>query len=521
MVNNDHIAHRALVAREADHAAVRRVDRRTVGHGNINAPMVGGRAADAGVAVAEVGGDAAARRPAEAAGGIPARARLGALCALLGDRLGERDAGDDGALGLLTVDIGDVRHDVRRAVDTLREDLVVALVHGRVVGVGDVVLDILDVVLPLGDHNGQIRHGVGERQLIADLQAVDVEVGVDGQQLLGRHAMAVGDAAPGVALDDRVGHLTLLRGVEDLGDLAEVHDAFGRDVALDDADVLDKVNGQRILGDIALLELVEQALQRALILRRADQLAVDIEGVALCDKAHLVGQLLLQLGAVHDRAALDQAARVLNGAVGERKRFAQRLRGDVRDARRDALRLKLARHGVERLSLVNDGGAEGIARDKNSCRRDHQRRTAEGKRVILLSAPFCGAGRSAGAADMAAPRKTQLLASQRAPVGRKAAQQKQQLARHAVGLREIPLAGFVYRLTDLAVDRFELLPQRHLRAAGRSALRRPLRSDGSRLPGALRAPVGALLFLLRALDAHTLIQLPLPFALFHVHSASS
>ena len=31
MVNNDHIAHRALVAREADHAAVRRVDRRTVG----------------------------------------------------------------------------------------------------------------------------------------------------------------------------------------------------------------------------------------------------------------------------------------------------------------------------------------------------------------------------------------------------------------------------------------------------------------------------------------------------------
>lgn len=37
---------------------------------------------------------------------------------------------------------------------------------------------------------------------------------------------------------------------------------FGRDVALDDADVLDKVNGQRILGDIALLELVEQALQQ-------------------------------------------------------------------------------------------------------------------------------------------------------------------------------------------------------------------------------------------------------------------
>ena len=122
---------------------------------------------------------------------------------------------------------------------------------------------------------------------------------------------------------------------------------------------------------------------------------------------------------------------------------------------------------------------------------------------------------------MAAPRKTQLLASQRAPVGRKAAQQKQQLARHAVGLREIPLAGFVYRLADLAVDRFELLPQRRLRAAGRSTLRRPLRSDGSRLPGALRAPVGALLFLLRALDAHALIQLPLPFALFHVHSASS
>lgn len=91
---------------------------------------------------------------------------------------------------------------------------------------------------------------------------------------------------------------------------------------------------------------------------------------------------------------------------------------------------------------------------------------------------------------MAAPRKAQLLASQRAPVGRKAAQQKQQLPRHAVGLREIPLAGFVHRLADLAVDRFELLPQRHLRAAGMallSVVRFALTAVASRVRSALRS----------------------------------
>ena len=163
MVNNDHIAHRTLIAGIAHHAAVRRIDRRAVGHGNVDALVVGGRASDAGVSVAEVRGDAAARRPAEAARGIPARALLGALRAPLGDRLGKRHAREDGALGLLAVDIGDIGHDIRRAVGALGEHLVVALIHARVVGVGDIVLDILDVVLPLGDHNGQIWHGVGER----------------------------------------------------------------------------------------------------------------------------------------------------------------------------------------------------------------------------------------------------------------------------------------------------------------------------------------------------------------------
>ena len=196
VVDDDNIAHRALITGEDDASAVGSVDRRAARAGDVDALVVSRRAADAGVAVTKARGDAARARPAEAAGGVPGRTDLRAAGARLGHRVGERDGRDDRALLLLAVDIGDIGHDISLAERALGDHALVALIHGRIAHVVHVIVDVLDIVLPLGDLDGQIRHGVRERQRIADVDAVDVVAGVQRFELGGGHAVVVGDLAP-------------------------------------------------------------------------------------------------------------------------------------------------------------------------------------------------------------------------------------------------------------------------------------------------------------------------------------
>ena len=91
VVDDDNIAHRALITGEDDASAVGSVDRRAARAGDVDALVVSRRAADAGVAVTKARGDAARARPAEAAGRVPGRADLRAAGARLGHRVGERD----------------------------------------------------------------------------------------------------------------------------------------------------------------------------------------------------------------------------------------------------------------------------------------------------------------------------------------------------------------------------------------------------------------------------------------------
>lgn len=67
VVDDDNIAHRALITGEDDASAVGSVDRRAARAGDVDALVVSRRAADAGVAVTKARGDAARARPAEAA----------------------------------------------------------------------------------------------------------------------------------------------------------------------------------------------------------------------------------------------------------------------------------------------------------------------------------------------------------------------------------------------------------------------------------------------------------------------
>ena len=277
MVDDHGVAARAPPAGGAHRAAVGGIDGRAVGTGNVDALMTAGGAADTGVAVAEVGGDASRRGPAEAPRCDPARTFLGAAGTLLAHRIGQRHGGDDLALGLQTVDVYHVGYHIAGAVFARGEHAVVTLVHAGIVDVDDVIGNVVHIVLPLRDLHGQIGHGVADDQLVTDLQLVDVVAGVEPRQIVGGHAVVRCDLTPGVAGDDGVDHLAGLGAVERLGNVAEVGDRPGGNVALADAHVLLKISGERIVRGVELLDLLEQVVQRALILGRADQLVADIE----------------------------------------------------------------------------------------------------------------------------------------------------------------------------------------------------------------------------------------------------
>ena len=451
-VIDDHgVAHRALVAGVLHRAAVCRDDRGAVGAGDVDAHVVCRRAADARVAVSEAGGQAAGGRPAEGAGGHPARTLLGAAGAGLGLRRGQHDLRNDRALRFDAVDVLDVRHDVRRAIDARLDHAGVALIHRRVVDIGDVVVDLIDVVLTLRDLDGQVGDLFAQHQLVADVDAVDVVAGVQRQQLVVRHAVAGRDLGPGVAADDGVGLLIHLRAVDDLGDVAEIHQTVGGDVALADAHVLDEVDGQRVLRGADLGDLVQQRLDGALILRGAHELVVDIERVAVGDESDLVGQLLFEIPDLAQLAAADEAAGVLDRILVKGVGPAQRVGGQLLHARRDELRLGGVADDLQRLALVAHGGAGGVEREERGDGGEHQRHSHESQRAQTVLMRRARGHRRVEAEPVAAATDEALL-RQRLPHREQPWDQQEELHDAPVRLRK---AARVV----LAQQRFRSLPQ--------------------------------------------------------------
>ncbi len=130
---------------------------------DIDAAVVG---AAQQTAVAEPTGQHAVARPAEAAGGIPCGALLvpRSCCSVTGwDRVTLATT----SARLLAVDVRDVGGDVRLAVYAGGSGLVLALIHGRVVGVLHLIGHVLHVPLALHIHHRQIGHGVADGQHVA------------------------------------------------------------------------------------------------------------------------------------------------------------------------------------------------------------------------------------------------------------------------------------------------------------------------------------------------------------------
>ena len=192
VVDLHQIAEAAHPAGIDDLTAVRSHDVGAVGLGNINAAVEGGSAKDVPGAIPG-GNGAAADGPAEGAGGRPAGALLGAPCLDLRDGLLENILRNNLALNLGHALIGDLGGGVGPAVLSLGDDLGVALPHGVVIPILDLVGDVLLIVLHLGGLDGQIGHGVADQQLVADLQPFDVKPGVQPQQVVAGHVVILGD----------------------------------------------------------------------------------------------------------------------------------------------------------------------------------------------------------------------------------------------------------------------------------------------------------------------------------------
>ncbi|MBD9116981.1 MAG: hypothetical protein EGQ11_00165 [Sutterella sp.] len=132
--------------------------------------------------------------------------------------------------------------------------------------------------------------------MIADVNFVHIIARVERKQLGNQHAVVICNLAPNVARLHRIDLLALLRVVEELGDVAEVHHILFFDIFVPDLDLLLEIAVDGVRGDVAVLDLLQQLLERTGEGRRSGQLAVDIEGVPLVDKADEVEALFAEAG---------------------------------------------------------------------------------------------------------------------------------------------------------------------------------------------------------------------------------
>lgn len=304
VVDDDQIAVPAHPAGVRHRAAVGGIDGRAVAVADVDAAVVG---AAQQASIAEPAGEDAGAGPGERPGGIPGGPLLRAAELLLRHRLGQRHAGDHLALRLLAVDVRHVGGHVRLAVHAGGRDLILTLIHGRVVGVLHLVRHILHVPLPLHVHHRQIGHGVADGQHIAHPQDLRVIAGVQLHQRFHAQVVFLRDAVIAVAGGDGVRHLALLRLVEDLGDVAQVHHVGRLHVLLTDVHVLHEVGVHRVRRLIAQLQLLQQVLQRAGAGGGHHLFAVHIQDIGVIHHAEGVAQCLFKL-VVGDQLAAGENA---------------------------------------------------------------------------------------------------------------------------------------------------------------------------------------------------------------------
>ena len=355
------VAQAAVPSGVDDGSAVGGVDRRAVGVGDIDGLMIAAGATDAGVAPAEVGGDDAVAGPAEGPCGEPRGPLLGASCLPLGHRLLQRHGGHHLTGRLRAVDDGDVGGDVCLTVHALAEDLVVALIHIRVVHIFHAVRHILQIALPLHVHHRQIRHGTGDGQHIAGMENADVIAGVQGQQFLIGHAVVLGNEGPHIAALNGIGHLTRLGGVELLGYIAQIHNKGLIHVLLLHLHVFHEVAVHGAVGDVALFQLLQQLLDGAGEGGGRHRLPLHIQHIGIIHQPQLLGEVLLQcVGALQLLPGHDAGADLQLGAVDAVIGVGQRLPGDLLQlihCRRDAVS---AANRPQLHAVIAGGGADGI-----------------------------------------------------------------------------------------------------------------------------------------------------------------
>ena len=292
------------------------------------------------------------------------------------------------------------------------------------------------------------------------MDAVDVVAGVQRFQLRGGHTVVVRDLAPGIALDDGVGHLAGLGGVQQLRDRAEIHHALGRDIALRNADIFDKVDRQRIGGDIHLLDLLEQLVQRTGILRRADKLIVDIERVAIGHLPKLFGKVLLEGGRVRHIAAPHKGGRIVNGVLCDLIALAERLGRDALELGRSLACLRRAGDRVDHIAVVLHRCAQRVE-GKEDRDRSHNRRAAD--KIERVDAP-CAAAPAVrvrtGSMVALAAAHLQLLVQQRVPHREHPADDEKDLHQKAVGFGEVARLALAHHRAGARPDAADALPQR-------------------------------------------------------------
>ena len=383
VVDDDEVSVAAHPAGVRHRAAVGGVDGRAVAVADIDAAVVG---AAQQTAVAEPAGQHAVARPAEAAGGIPCGALLGAPQLLLRYGLGQGDAGHHLPLHLLAVDVRDVGGDVRLAVYAGGSGLVLALIHGRVVGVLHLIGHVLHVPLALHVHHRQIGHGVADGQHVAHPEDLGVVALVQLHQILHGHVIVGGDAVIAVAGGDGVCHLALLRLVELFSDVAQVHHIGGLHILLPDLHVLHEIGVDGIRRLIAQLQLLQQILQRAGTGGSHDLLPVHIQHIGVFHLTQRAAQLLLELIVGQQfpagiDACLHRQLRRVHG-IGA---VAGGLAGDVLQLRHHLLRCMAGGDHAQRLPVIADLGAQGVQRQhRGGGGNDHRAAQEDGRMQLYL-----------------------------------------------------------------------------------------------------------------------------------------
>ena len=320
--------------------------------------MEGAAAKDVPVAVP--GGDGTAGGPAEGACRRPAGPLLGTSGLDLGYRFSEHGLGLNDALDLIQALVGDSGHRIRSAVLALGDGPGIALPHGVVVHIFDLIGDIRHIVLVLYGNDGQIGDSVADEQLIPDLQLVDVIAGVQGQQLVVGQVVVLGNDRPYVAALHRISHLTGFGAVEEQGHVGQIGEILRGHIALTDLNLLHKIDGDGVLIAVGGGQLGEQLIHGPFGLGCANKLPVYIQGVAVLHHTQGVAEGRLQIPFIHQCAAEGQTGGVGDLVCLHGVPAAQGVGDGPLHRQHSGMGLLLAGYGTQLHTVKSQGGSSGV-----------------------------------------------------------------------------------------------------------------------------------------------------------------